>query len=140
MPPELSDRLGEPGTVVVRNKADLVPRPELPAALGGLQPLPISALTGLGIDLLIERIVSRADSFQQDVGEETVAISARHAHALAEATAVLQQAIDKLNADGPVELVASDLRAVLAAYGEITGKVDNERMLDHLFATFCIGK
>jgi tRNA modification GTPase len=40
----------------------------------------------------------------------------------------------------PVELLASDLRDVLAAYGEITGKVDNERMLDQLFATFCIGK
>ena len=35
---------------------------------------------------------------------------------------------------------ADRLRAVLAAYGEITGKVDNERMLDHLFASFCIGK
>ena len=39
-----------------------------------------------------------------------------------------------------MELLASDLRDVLAAFGEITGKVDNEAMLDRLFATFCIGK
>ena len=31
-------------------------------------------------------------------------------------------------------------RGVLEAYGAISGKVDNERMLDALFATFCIGK
>jgi tRNA modification GTPase len=29
---------------------------------------------------------------------------------------------------------------VLEAYGSISGKVDNERMLDALFSTFCIGK
>jgi tRNA modification GTPase len=39
-----------------------------------------------------------------------------------------------------VELMASELREALAACGEISGKIDNERMLDHLFASFCIGK
>jgi tRNA modification GTPase len=38
------------------------------------------------------------------------------------------------------ELLASDLRGALDALGEISGKVDNERMLDQLFASFCIGK
>jgi tRNA modification GTPase len=40
----------------------------------------------------------------------------------------------------PVELVASDIRGALDALGEVAGRVDNERMLDALFATFCIGK
>jgi tRNA modification GTPase len=38
------------------------------------------------------------------------------------------------------ELVASDLRSALEAFGEISGKIDNEKVLDRLFATFCIGK
>jgi tRNA modification GTPase len=46
----------------------------------------------------------------------------------------------KLRDGTAVELLASDLRGVLTAYGAISGKVDNERMLDALFATFCIGK
>jgi tRNA modification GTPase len=36
--------------------------------------------------------------------------------------------------------MASDLRAALGAFGEVAGKVDNERILDQLFASFCIGK
>ena len=52
----------------------------------------------------------------------------------------LAAALAKLTDGTAVELLASDLRGVLAAYGEISGKVDNERMLDALFATFCIGK
>ena len=38
-----------------------------------------------------------------------------------------------------MELLASDLRAVLAAYGEIVGKVDNERMLDQFDAAMRLG-
>jgi tRNA modification GTPase len=42
----------------------------------------------------------------------------------------------------PVELAAGALREALDALGEITGRaaVENERMLDALFANFCIGK
>ena len=52
----------------------------------------------------------------------------------------LEDALAKLAMAGPIELIASDLRGTLASYGEIVGKIDNERMLDQLFATFCIGK
>jgi tRNA modification GTPase len=102
--------------------------------------LHVSALTGQGIPELVAAIAAKADGFQRDVGGETIAVSARHAHALSEARAALSSSLEKLRNDAATELLASDLRAALAAYGEITGKVDNERMLDQLFATFCIGK
>jgi tRNA modification GTPase len=69
-----------------------------------------------------------------------VAISARHAQALQQARECLAGAETKLRTEEPIELVASDLRGVLSSFGEITGRVDNEQMLDTLFATFCIGK
>lgn len=100
----------------------------------------VSALTGQGIEELIAAISAAADSFRVEVGEDLIAVSARHAHALGEALGALSRAREMLLCRGPVELLASELRVVLASYGEITGKVDNERMLDQLFATFCIGK
>ena len=66
--------------------------------------------------------------------------NARHAHAIQEARRGLQDARDKLARSEPIELLASDLRNALAAFGEVLGKIDNERMLDQLFASFCIGK
>jgi tRNA modification GTPase len=39
-----------------------------------------------------------------------------------------------------MELLASDVRGALESLGEVLGKYDPERMLDRLFATFCIGK
>ncbi|MFM9080928.1 MAG: tRNA uridine-5-carboxymethylaminomethyl(34) synthesis GTPase MnmE, partial [Opitutaceae bacterium] len=71
---------------------------------------------------------------------DRVAINARHALSLQTAAEALKTAQAKLAASEAAELLASDLRAALDAIGEITGRIDNERMLDRLFATFCIGK
>ena len=81
-----------------------------------------------------------AEALQETVGDERIAINARHAHYLAEARDCLGGALEKISTDAPSELLASDLRGALGALGEISGKVDNERMLDQLFASFCIGK
>jgi tRNA modification GTPase len=105
-----------------------------------LIPQPVSALTGAGIPALTEAIVARAEAFRLDQGDELIAINARHADALARARTSLAAADANLAANGPVELLASDLRAALDALGEIAGRIDNERILDRLFATFCIGK
>lgn len=144
LPADLISRLRKENALVVLNKIDLVPdsedrlgRLELPVSL---ESFPISALTGSGIDGLVSAITRHADSFQQDVGEDFVAINARHSHALEKARNDLREGRKKLLNSIPIELVSSDLRSSLDALGEILGKIDNERMLDHLFATFCIGK
>jgi tRNA modification GTPase len=100
----------------------------------------VSALTGAGIEEALAELSRLALGLQTTFGEERIAINVRHAHFLAEARTSLESALEKVVSKGPVELLASDLRAALSALGEISGKVDNERMLDQLFASFCIGK
>jgi tRNA modification GTPase len=97
-------------------------------------------LTRAGLEALTVEVVRLADAFRLDRGEEVIAVNARHADALRRASESLNSANQQLAVFGPVELLASDLRGALDALGEIAGKIDNERMLDHLFKTFCIGK
>jgi tRNA modification GTPase len=89
---------------------------------------------------LAEAIVSQVDLFQESFDKDFIAINSRHANALENAKAWLADAQRKFADDMPSELIASDLRGVLAAYGEISGKIDNENILDRIFASFCIGK
>lgn len=140
LPPELKGLAQASNSIIIINKSDLgnVTSPE--NHFPGFLTLPVSALTGTGLDALTDAITRFADSFQKDTGNDLIAINARHAHALGQAREGLAAALAKLTDGTAVELLASDLRGVLAAYGEISGKVDNERMLDALFATFCIGK
>lgn len=126
--------------IVVVNKID---QPGSPATLEFLphaRSVAVSAKTGLGLEDLRSALIGLADGLAPDTGDDAVAINARHAHALNQAKGDLASAQLKLGENAASELVASDLRGALAALGEISGRVDNERMLDALFANFCIGK
>ncbi len=138
---DVAHRLNPATTLVVLNKIDLLqgqaavaqPPDDLPAVA-------LSTLTREGVDALETRITEIADTFQPADADDQIAINARHADALRRATDCLQAAQANLRNQGPTELLASDLRGVLDAFGEIGGRIDNEAMLDRLFATFCIGK
>lgn len=139
LPASLATRLTPANTIVVFNKIDLPP-----AARGELAPgfpvVNVSALDGAGFEALQAAIVRLAETFRVELGDELIAINARHAHALEEAESALAHARQKLADNEPGELVASDLRAALEAFGQVSGKIDHERILDQLFSTFCIGK
>jgi tRNA modification GTPase len=137
--PTLAGHLRAGNTIVVFNKVDLT------AALPTTPPhdfpfVRVSALQGTGMVELLSAISHRADSFQVTVGDEVIAINARHEQALRQAALNLEAASEKLNGNEYNELVSSDLRSSLGAFGQIAGKIDNERMLDALFSSFCIGK
>ena len=137
---DIRARMNRENTLIIRNKSDLGISSLQESISNDFHIMDVSALTGAGFESLVDAIVQLAERLSPDPGAELVAINARHAHALSQAKSALQSAVANLSEAGPVELLASDLRAVLNAFGEISGKIDNERMLDALFATFCIGK
>lgn len=140
LPASITARIADRPTIAVLNKIDLVrgEPPPLPFSVQSI--VHTSAVTGAGLDDLRGAIGSVADSFQREIGDDMVAINARHAHSLAGAQKCLGDARRKLFTRDPIELLASDLRGALNSFGEINGKIDNEQMLDQLFASFCIGK
>lgn len=137
---DLRERMKASPTLVVLNKIDLAPGREVASPVPGWPVIRASAVTGEGLEDLTEAATRLADAFRQDAGEDTVAINARHAAALARVEKALQEAIVKATDAAPPELLASDLRAALEGVGEIAGRIDHERVLDRLFAAFCIGK
>ncbi len=138
LPAHLAGRLTPANTVVVLNKSDL--RPAAPAPAGGFSAVRVSALCGEGLEALTAVLVEKADALRTEVGDEVIAINARHAEALGRARRALEAASQGLATGASSELIASDMREAVAALGEIAGRIDHERVLDALFATFCIGK
>ena len=141
LPVHLAAQLTPANTIVVLNKVDL------PAAMQRRLPpeflfpvVSVSALKGCGIEILQAAVIRLAEGFHVETGDELVAINARHAYTLEEAMRSLNEAGLKLSTNQASELVASDLRAALHSFGQISGKIENEKILDQLFASFCIGK
>lgn len=139
LPVALSSRMVPANTIAVFNKIDL-PEATRRAPPQTFPTVHISALHGTGLEGLLAAVTKLAESFHVEIGNELIAINARHAHSLEQAKSSLLTAGQKLTANEPSELVASDLRVAIDAFGQISGKIDNEKILDRLFASFCIGK
>jgi tRNA modification GTPase len=118
-------------TILVANKIDLVPAADIALSPSAL---PVSALTGEGIDRLLTVLGERVAKTYRI--EAPVLTRARHRQALEEAAASLRRSF---SAALP-ELRAEDLRLALRSLGRITGAVDVEDLLDVIFRDFCIGK
>ncbi|MBL4576335.1 MAG: tRNA uridine-5-carboxymethylaminomethyl(34) synthesis GTPase MnmE [Opitutaceae bacterium] len=140
LPDEIRDRMTSQNTLLVCNKSDLNELKEIPEEYSPFTRIKTSALDGSGLPELQDAIITLVESGRTAIGEDLIAISARHAHALSEVSQCLQSAQERLESEEPLELVASDLRSSLDNLGQITGRIDNEQMLDTLFSSFCIGK
>ena len=124
--------------VVVHNKIDLTGSPagELKAGTG--YRVLLSAKTGEGVDHLCERLKALAG--YEPRAEGIFMARRRHLAALDDTLAALDAARRGGDEGAGSELVAEDLRLAQRALGEITGEFTTDNLLDHIFATFCIGK
>lgn len=122
--------LGEVGTapdgsLIVAAKADLEVQRE---------GLPVSVVTGNGIEALKHAIITRAKTLLPKPG--ALALNARHRVIFAQ---VLTELSDAKASEDPL-ITAEHLRRARTKLDAVTGRSGVEDMLDALFGAFCIGK
>ena len=139
-PEDILRQLDNGRTLVLENKLDLPDSKEHKEYLPASSHCRISALTGEGITEAEKVMVKILTTDIEVPTPDATIVSARHANALDEAKNHLYAAVEKIRRLNPTELIVSDLRESVDALSAITGKVDNEAILDMLFNSFCIGK
>ena len=128
--------LPENGAVLL-NKTDLS-RVKTPEMLRTLRPdVPVCEMSAL--DTASVSRVRQLLREQITLPGGAVLTQPRHLDALRRAIGHLSDALDTL-ASRPPDLAAVDLHAAQAALGEITGDVVDEKLLDTVFSSFCVGK
>jgi tRNA modification GTPase len=124
----------EGNALVATNKSDLAQRASVPGAL------PVSAITGSGIEELRQAIVNAVvpeGRLEQEGGFIT---SLRHEQLLQESGEALAQAHTATSVGIPHEMLLLDLYAALRPIDAITGATTADDILNRIFSTFCIGK
>ncbi|GLV24007.1 tRNA uridine-5-carboxymethylaminomethyl(34) synthesis GTPase MnmE [Sphingobium sp. Cam5-1] len=96
--------------------------------------LPISAVTGEGMETLIALLLERAAALLPGVSEYALHERQR------EGVALLLGHLENALPQSDLLIVAEELRHARAAIDALTGRASTEHMLDRLFAGFCIGK
>jgi tRNA modification GTPase len=118
--------------VYVRSKADL-------GGAAGTE-LRTSAKTGEGLEALRRRVLEVAGVSEREGTEDAFVSTARQHAAAAAAAAYVAAAAAGHAARAPGEIVALELREASRALAELRGVEVGDRVLDDVFARFCIGK
>jgi tRNA modification GTPase len=116
----------------VANKADL-----LKCAVPQDGVILISAKDGRGIQELYDAMEAAVLNGHHDTDD--IAVSARHADLLSQASVAVKNAIPLCETE-TWELCAVPLSQAIFALGQISGKTALPDVLDDIFSKFCIGK
>lgn len=126
--PDIADEVTAPvGAIRVGTKSDLT-------AVADVD-LSISVQSGQGVDDLLDRIAAIGAGLT--TGEPVLLSRERDRAALAAAVDALDATARQLAVP---ELAAESLRMASQSLERLVGRLDAERVLDRLFASFCIGK
>src|SRR5690625_182938 len=130
-------------TIVIINKTDLNKQLNLTDVenLAGEHPIIHMSLTNdEGIEELEEKIAQIF--FQGDIMTDdlTYVSNVRHIQLLKQAKQALEEAIEGIDLNIPLDIVQIDVTRTWEYLGEIIGETASEALIDQLFAQFCLGK
>ncbi|MCR9277900.1 MAG: tRNA uridine-5-carboxymethylaminomethyl(34) synthesis GTPase MnmE [Pseudomonadaceae bacterium] len=132
-PAQAADIARAPLSLTVVNKSDLVdPKQDRIA-----DAVYVSALTGDGLEALRGEI---AKAVGREPGDGQFTARQRHLDALDHSVAALETALENIDAQAGIELVAEELRLAQDSLGSITGQFTADDLLGEIFGSFCIGK
>lgn len=115
-------------------------RPVVVGSDGAAPALPTSAATGAGLGELRRAVLAAAGVADREGNEQPLVTTARQQGLAAQAAEAFAAAGVVLGSGRPPEVLAVELRTGAQALAQLRGLEVGERVLDEVFARFCIGK
>ncbi|GAB7081767.1 tRNA uridine-5-carboxymethylaminomethyl(34) synthesis GTPase MnmE [Megalodesulfovibrio paquesii] len=124
----------------VINKIDLVQFPAIPALTGAAEAVAVSAVTGQGVDDLVQAMSACLRTAACEGKTDVLTPNLRQTQLLDAAGQELLALLEAQQAGLPYDLLAVRLDAAISLLAEITGAITSEAILEQIFSSFCIGK
>ena len=141
---EILEHIRDKKALILLNKIDKTPvltRKDVVEELGGDIPVVNTSLTlGTGIDKVEDMIYTMFFKGEIEADHDVTVTNIRHQEALIRAQSQLQDLIEGLDTQMPLDIVSIDLRGALDALGSITGETVTDDLIDKIFSEFCLGK
>jgi tRNA modification GTPase len=134
------EQIGDRPLILVINKTD-IGNPQiidLPEEIS--QIVHTAAAQQQGIEDLEMAIAQSVHQGTVGAADLDFAINQRQAAALTSAKQAIEQVIETIAQELPLDFWTIDLRSAIQSLGEITGEGVTESVLDRIFSRFCIGK
>ncbi|MEN1760079.1 tRNA uridine-5-carboxymethylaminomethyl(34) synthesis GTPase MnmE [Anoxynatronum sibiricum] len=130
-------------TLILVNKTDLpslFSETELPDWVDRNQLLRISLLEEAGMEALEEALMALVFQGETREQEKEMVTNLRHQQALEVARKALQDGLQALENQLPLDFLQVDYQTAMDSLGEIIGETVREDLVDFIFSHFCIGK
>ncbi|MBQ9791179.1 MAG: GTP-binding protein, partial [Clostridia bacterium] len=130
--------LNDKNTIVIVNKSDLeqkINEKEIPFK----NKIAVSAISKKGIDSIKEKIFNFVID-ENILASDIIITNVRHLNSIKDAIKNVEESISALKQNIGLDLVTVNIKNVWLSLGEITGETDNEKIIDNIFAKFCVGK
>ncbi|QGH36870.1 tRNA uridine-5-carboxymethylaminomethyl(34) synthesis GTPase MnmE [Gracilibacillus salitolerans] len=129
--------------IVIVNKTDLDQKLQLEEVkhlAGDQKVITTTLIEDKGMDALEDAIANTFFAGDLDSGDLTYVSNVRHIQLLQQTLKALEEAIDAMDADMPIDLVQIDVTRAWELLGEIVGDTMQDSLIDQLFSQFCLGK
>jgi tRNA modification GTPase len=99
----------------------------------------VSTVTGIGIDILIARILEFAQTQLGSLADSLIT-SERQRAAILDADSALERFLCSCISNARIEFLAEELRSAARCMSRVVGRIDVEEVLDSVFSRLCVGK
>ncbi|WP_200411040.1 tRNA uridine-5-carboxymethylaminomethyl(34) synthesis GTPase MnmE [Virgibacillus salexigens] len=129
--------------IVIINKTDLDQKLDLARVKELAEGNPVvttSLIEEAGVDELEKAISTTFFEGEIDTGDLTYVSNVRHIQLLKQAKQALEDAMEGLKLEMPLDIVQIDVTRTWEFLGEIIGDTASDSLIDQLFSQFCLGK
>ncbi len=133
---EIIEKLQTKVHITFINKNDLNNVLDIP----GLKVIKGNTVTETGLDDLKKEIISLFELDKIRTSNMEVVSSTRVINLIKEALNHINNALENIKSEIPVDMIAIDIKAAWDSLGEVTGESYQDELLDTLFSKFCLGK
>ena len=135
---ELLEKIKTKPHIIVVNKIDLENKLTIPNNNSNI--IKISIKDNIGIEDLKEEIKRIYNLEEIETKDLTYLSNARSISLLKQSLSKIEEAINNINNESPIDIVEMDIKNAWELLGEIIGETYTEELIDELFSRFCLGK
>ena len=138
---KILDIIGNKKSIIVLNKIDLVEKVGIPKEISKYENIiEMSALNKQGIEEMYNKI---AELFKfNDIEDDNsfIITNIRHKELIKKANKNIEDAINTLKNNLPIDIISINIKDALENLGNITGENVSENIINEIFKKFCLGK
>lgn len=140
---DIINLIKEKRSIIIINKTDLDSKYDekhLKSLVNNKEIISASIISDIGLDVLENSIKSMFYSGEIEIESDAVVTNIRHKNQLVKSLENIEEALEDIKRDVPIDCIEVDLKNCWENLGEISGDTIGEDILDKIFAEFCIGK